>query len=58
MRSASSMPYYYLEDTLSLSCLHAQSVDFYLPVILRLGLRQADYVLLHLFMCNVCMVRR
>lgn len=52
------MPYYYLEDTLSFLCLHAPSVDFYVSVSLSLDLRQVEYVLLHLFMCNTCMVCR
>lgn len=58
IRSATSMPYYYLEDTLSFLCLHAPSVDFYVSVSLSLDLRQVEYVLLHLFMCNTCMVCR
>lgn len=39
-------------------CLHAPSVDFYLSKALRLALRWAEYILLHLFMYNTSMVCR
>lgn len=43
-------------SSVSPGCLHAPSVAFVYA--LRLGLRQAEYVLLHLFMHNASMVCR